>query len=245
MIFVGKRQVGKTHRAIQEVVSRCKSGDTIGIISYNSDSSNFLKTRIEKLLSSDSICVKVINLNEIKDVDHVLIDELDKVLGSKCVCSTGGVIKLERYDLKYNEYIKNVNFDNYTYKEENNNILGEYIGLEDGSFKHFKDVENNFYSNKIKIKDSNLNGSLCWGTTSHILGDFKVNNYELYTKEYVEKEKEKYKVNYKAYLELELELKTISTEIENTPKENIKHKIAMLNKKNKIEIKLAELESKL
>lgn len=100
-------------------------------------------------------------------------------------------------------------------------------------------------SNKIKINDSDFIDSLCWGTTSYILGDFKVNNYELYTKEYIEKEKEKYKINYKAYLELKLELKTINTEIENTSKEDIGHKICMLNKKNEIEIKLAELESKL
>lgn len=50
MIFVGKRQVGKTYEAIEEVVSRCNDGDVVGVISYNPLASKFLKKLVEKRL---------------------------------------------------------------------------------------------------------------------------------------------------------------------------------------------------
>lgn len=98
MIFVGKRQVGKTHEAIVEVVNRCNDGDVVGVISCGIVNSNNLKKMIERHLlvkGKKNTKVKVIRLEDRETVDHVLIDELDMLLGENCVCSTGGVINLK------------------------------------------------------------------------------------------------------------------------------------------------------
>lgn len=120
MIFTGKRQVGKTHEAIAEVVSRCKDGNTVGVISYNSDASNFLKRLVEKrllVIGKTNVKVEVIRLEDRGTVDHVLIDELDMLLGKNCVCATGGVVNL-----------KGVGIDNPgTYMEKPSNRIDKIV----------------------------------------------------------------------------------------------------------------------
>lgn len=104
MIFTGKRQVGKTHEAISEVVNRCKDGDIVGVISYSSDVSKHLKRLIEKRLlvrGKENVKVEVIRLEDRGTVDHVLIDELDMLLGKNCVCATGGVVNLKGVGIDY------------------------------------------------------------------------------------------------------------------------------------------------
>lgn len=110
MIFVGKRQVGKTYEAIEEVVSRCNDGDVVGVISYNPLASKFLKKLVEKRLlvkGVSNVKVEVIKLEDRGMVDHVLIDELDMLLGKNCVCATGGVVSLVGTGID----------NDYTYKE--------------------------------------------------------------------------------------------------------------------------------
>ena len=126
MIFVGKRAVGKTYKAMEELVSRVKSGEKVGVISFDVDHANYLKRIIENKIKTKDVNVSIINLKDIESVNHVFIDELDRVLGDKCVCSSGGVVKLSRVDDKYNEYEKCIDFDKYTYREEFNEIFSEY-----------------------------------------------------------------------------------------------------------------------
>lgn len=99
MIIVGKRQSGKTTYAIDEVVRRCKDGDIIGVLSYDYDSANHLDKLLRaKIKDKAKRCVTtkfIFSLEDIKDVDHVLIDNLDLVLGDKCVCATtNGVVNV-------------------------------------------------------------------------------------------------------------------------------------------------------
>lgn len=107
MIFVGARQAGKTYNMVMEVLDRYKDGDRIAIVGYSLDHAKAIefvliraymnKYRMSyKDAESFRKNVKIVQLNEIRDFDHVLIDELDRVLGSKCVCSTGGVVHLTR-----------------------------------------------------------------------------------------------------------------------------------------------------
>lgn len=109
MIFVGARQAGKTYNMVMEVLDRYKDGDRIAIVGYSLDHAKAIefvliraymnKYRMSyKDAESFRKNVKIVQLDEIRDFDHVLIDELDRVLGSKCVCSTGGVIHLTRLD---------------------------------------------------------------------------------------------------------------------------------------------------
>lgn len=239
-----------------------------------------------------------------------------------------GVINLVKRDLEYAKdklekaentvkYIKE-----YIEKEENeirqNNMelgypkkhLGEYVKLQDGTFKSFEEVENGFHSKKIKINDWGLNDSTTFGCGCHVVGDFTVKSNtkttgkdylkKQFTKEQIivsikgcpkvfnndrkvilpkdltkyskdvlveilfilneleflkedcrifdgiekinklieEEERELSYIHSKRIAELELELAKIIKEIELTPKEYVKHKIEMLNKKNEIERKL-------
>lgn len=67
-------------------------------------------------------------------------------------------------------------------------------------------------------------------------------SYSMEIKDIIKKEEEELAYDFsKRISELELESYKINKEIELTPKEKIKHKIEMLNKKNKVEIELAEL----
>lgn len=103
MIIVGKRQSGKTTYAIDEVVRRYKDGDTIGVISYDYYSAihleKLLKAKLKAKLKDEAKVFGatkiIISLENVKDVDHVLIDNLDLILGDKCVCATsGGVVNV-------------------------------------------------------------------------------------------------------------------------------------------------------
>lgn len=131
MIFVGKRQAGKTHNMVMEVLDRYKDGDRIAIVGYNLDHAKHIEfVLIRAYMNKYRISyneaesfrknIKIVKLNEISDFDHVLIDELDRVLGSKCVCSTGGAINLVRKDEQYKEYEDTIGFDKYTFQEKEN-----------------------------------------------------------------------------------------------------------------------------
>lgn len=85
MIIVGKRQSGKTTYAINQIISRCKDGDVVGVISYNYESSKFLEKLLKRRVKG--VTIKIIDLSEIKEVNHVLIDNLDLVLGDKSICA--------------------------------------------------------------------------------------------------------------------------------------------------------------
>ena len=169
MIFVGKRQCGKTHNMIQEVLKRYEIGDTIGVIGYNKNHAIFLKEKIAKELGDDYSSIKIISLNEIDSVDHVVIDELDLVLGEKCVCSSGGVVNIVRKDEKYNEYEKSITFDNYTYQEnEIESYKRQYDSDEIEAIKEFNRIKSAFANIGmcIEIEDDCVYSSLMWARMS-------------------------------------------------------------------------------
>lgn len=97
MIITGKRQSGKTTYAIKTVVEKVKDGDVVGVISYSDDSSSFLLKLLNLNLErhNKKVETKIINLTDIKDVDIVLIDNLELILGDKCVCATSSVVNIE------------------------------------------------------------------------------------------------------------------------------------------------------
>lgn len=85
------------------MVRRYKEGDIIGVISYDYDSAKhlekLLKAKLKAKLKDEAkifgATKLIISLENIKDVDHVLIDDLDLVLGDKCVCATtNGVVNV-------------------------------------------------------------------------------------------------------------------------------------------------------
>lgn len=123
MIFTGKRAVGKTHLALQELISRIKDGDSVGVVGYNKDISNYFVNRIIKSSINKNIEVKCIDLSEIDKVNHVFIDNLDMVLGDKCVCSSGGVVNVKREDEVYKEYELTIDFDKHTYQDKINELI--------------------------------------------------------------------------------------------------------------------------
>lgn len=111
MIFVGARQAGKTYNMVMEVLDRYKDGDKIAIVGYSLDHAKsvefvLIRAYMNKYCMSYNDAkefrknIKIVRLGETKDFDHVIVDELDKVLGEKFVCSTGGVIHLTREDIE-------------------------------------------------------------------------------------------------------------------------------------------------
>ncbi|MGL6185571.1 MAG: hypothetical protein ACRC1T_09365 [Clostridium chrysemydis] len=162
MIFTGKRQAGKTHNMVMEVLDRYKDGDRIAIVGYNIDHAKriefvLIRAYMNKYRISYNEAesfrknIKIVKLNEISDFDHVLIDELDIVLGSKCVCSTGGVVNLVRKDEQYKGYEDTIGFDKYTFQEKENIIYKKEKDTE-----KFADELLNVVLSKLNEKGINL-----------------------------------------------------------------------------------------
>lgn len=107
MIVVGKRQSGKTHYLVNEIIKKRKIGESVLIVSYNYERGNNLKKSI--LLEYRKLYPN--NIKELLDFEknirisssfesrflfnYILIDDLDMILGENCICTISDVIKIQ------------------------------------------------------------------------------------------------------------------------------------------------------
>ncbi|MGL6185482.1 MAG: hypothetical protein ACRC1T_08910 [Clostridium chrysemydis] len=116
MIITGQRQVGKTHRAIKEIINRYNFNtlkEKIGIISRNLSSADAIKRKMVKIAIQKhnidiSKMIYIISIRDIPFYDHVLFDEIDIVFGKNVVGTVGRHTLLTRTDENWMKHMVNM-----------------------------------------------------------------------------------------------------------------------------------------
>lgn len=136
-LFVGKRQAGKTHLAIRELLEKVKKGDTVGVVGRNLDTARQLKKTIEKMIPEGFITIKPIKIEDIHSMklDFIFIDDLDMVLPDNCICTSGNAYNVKRtpnVDIPEGKYISYEEIDNVI---ESDKYVDIYIEKNDGKLE--------------------------------------------------------------------------------------------------------------